>query len=224
MKTYLIVSSKPWNKDLAGRLQQRVEGEWVHIEQQEEFTYERLVELEPNKIFIPHWSHIIPKPVYENFECIVFHMTDLPYGRGGSPLQNLIKEGYEQTQMSAIQVEEELDAGDVYLKRNLSLLGTAEEIFIRADKVIEDMIVEIINDDPEPVTQHGEVVTFQRRTPEESNMENIGSLSNLYDHIRMLDAKGYPKAFLETEHFRFEFNRASLKTDKIVADVRIFEK
>ncbi len=24
------------------------------------------------------------------FECVCFHMTDVPYGRGGSPLQNLI--------------------------------------------------------------------------------------------------------------------------------------
>ena len=28
--------------------------------------------------------------IHENYKCIIFHMTDLPFGRGGSPLQNLI--------------------------------------------------------------------------------------------------------------------------------------
>ena len=41
----------------------------------------------------------------------------------------------------------------------------------------------------------------------------------------MLDAEGYPQAYLETDEFRFEFNRASLKADNsIIADVRIFKK
>jgi len=36
---------------------------------------------------------IILKEIFENYEIILFHMTDLPYGRGGSPLQNLIVRG-----------------------------------------------------------------------------------------------------------------------------------
>jgi methionyl-tRNA formyltransferase len=126
--------------------------------------------------------------------------------------------------MSAIKVEEELDTGDVYLKQPLSLLGTAEEIFIRANCLIEDMIAHIIEQEPEPKPQQGDVVKFIRRQPEDSTIKDIEGLKELFNHIRMLDAKGYPKAFLETENFRFEFQRASQKTDKIVADVRIFKK
>ena len=41
----------------------------------------------------------------------------------------------------------------------------------------------------------------------------------------MLDAEGYPKAYLDMGHFRLEFSRASLKTgENIIADVRIFKK
>ena len=35
-------------------------------------------------------------------------MTDLPYGRGGSPLQNLIIRGFESTKISAIEFKMEL--------------------------------------------------------------------------------------------------------------------
>jgi methionyl-tRNA formyltransferase len=40
----------------------------------------------------------------------------------------------------------------------------------------------------------------------------------------MLDAEGYSPAFLETDHLRFEFSRASLKSEYILADVKIKPK
>ena len=43
-------------------------------------------------------------------------MTDLPYGRGGSPLQNLIKKNHKSTMLSAIECQDNLDSGDIYLK------------------------------------------------------------------------------------------------------------
>ncbi len=56
-------------------------------------------------------------------------MTDLPYGRGGSPLQNLIQRGHTSTMLTALRCGAGLDTGDVYLKQPLSLHGSAEEIF-----------------------------------------------------------------------------------------------
>ena len=75
-------------------------------------------------VLVPHWSWIIPATIHERFEVVIFHMTDLPYGRGGSPLQNLIVRGHERTMISAIRCVEEMDAGPVYLKRELSLHGS----------------------------------------------------------------------------------------------------
>jgi methionyl-tRNA formyltransferase len=153
-----------------------------------------------------------------------FSYDDLPYGRGGSPLQNLIALGYQTTRLSAIRVTEGLDSGEVYLKKELNLGGTAEEIFLRASGIMEEMIHEIIEKRPVPLPQSGEPVVFKRRKPEQSNILEITSLEKLYDQIRMLDADGYPKAFLETEHFRLEFSRASLKKDCLLADVRVIKK
>ena len=173
------------------------------------------------KIVIPHWSYIIPPEVYERFECILFHMTDLPYGRGGSPLQNLIARGHRQTQISALRVSQGLDTGPVYLKRPLALYGTAREVFLRAEKVMWEMAATIIEESLVPTPQIGEVVTFKRRTPDQGDVSGLDHLEAAYDHIRMLDADGYPSAFVEVGGFRFEFSRASLRHDSIVADVRI---
>ncbi len=91
MKTYAIVSEKKRNQKLIDKLQSAFETiNWILIDDKDNFNPAFLKAHQVNKIFIPHWSYIILPEIYLNYECIVFHMTDLPYGRGGSPLQNLL--------------------------------------------------------------------------------------------------------------------------------------
>lgn len=164
-------------------------------------------------VFFPFWSHKVPKEITDQFECVCFHMTDVPYGRGGSPLQNLILRGHTETVISALRMTEEMDAGPVYMKRPLSLEGSAQEIYERAAGIIAGMMREIAETEPTPVPQVGEVVRFERRTPEDSRLpRGIGGKA-LYDFIRMLDADGYPRAFAEIEGIRLEFSNARMTKD-----------
>lgn len=225
MKRYILLSEKRWHLTLFDHLSEREGEKWTLIDTKNDFSLPHLEQIKLDKIFIPHWSYIIPKEIFQQYECIVFHMTDLPFGRGGSPLQNLIVRRHTETKISAIKVVQELDAGDIYLKSRLSLEGTAEEIFIRASEVILEMIVEILDKKLSPEPQKGIPVVFKRRKPEDGNISKVADINQIYDYIRMLDAEGYPKAFLETEHHKYEFSRASLKADgSIIADVRIIRK
>jgi methionyl-tRNA formyltransferase len=222
----IIATTKSWNIKNAVIFKKKFERrfETFIITAKNELNYDNIKQINPKYIFFPHWSWIIPKQVFENFTCIVFHMTDLPFGRGGSPLQNLIDRGIENTKISAIRVDDGIDTGDVYLKKDLNLNGTAEEIFIRASKIIfNDMIPKILEDNPVPQKQSGEVVEFKRRKPEQSEITPEFDLEKIYDYIRMLDAEGYPKAFIRFGNYRLEFSRASLKSGKIVADVEIMD-
>ncbi len=198
----------------------------ISYTQKEELKLESLEQLKPDYIFFLHWSWIIPKEIFNTYNCVVFHMTDLPYGRGGSPLQNLIIRGHKETKISALKVDEGIDTGDIYLKKNLSLQGTATEIFLNAGKVIEEMINEIIELKLEPVKQKGNPVLFSRRKPAESLISPaLTKIENLYDFIRMLDAENYPHAFLENDNFKFEFTDARItKTHELLANVRIIKK
>lgn len=223
---YLIVSEKKWNDSLLNNIQLEFPDKcFYHISDKKYFNVKLLSELKPVKIFFPHWSYYIPEDIYMNYECIVFHMTDLPFGRGGSPLQNLIVRGIQNTKLSSLRVVKDIDAGPIYTKKDLSLGGTAEEIFIRTNTLIEESIIHIISSCVSPVAQNGEIVLFERRKPDDSNLKEIDNLNKMFDIIRMLDAEGYPKAFIETEFFKLEFSRASLKSDKtILSDVRIIKK
>jgi methionyl-tRNA formyltransferase len=224
---YIILSEKSWHLNLFEKLKlQFYDDEWILINSTDNFKVEYLNHYNPDRIFIPHWSYIIPKDIYEKFNCIVFHMTDLPYGRGGSPLQNLIRKGNKTTKISAIDVQEELDSGNVYLKKPLELNGTAKEIFLRANLVIEEMIGIIIKKNLVPKPQKGKITHFKRLKPKDGNIADLKDLNLVYDYIRMLDCEGYPNAFTETEKLKIEFFNANYDetTENIIANVRIFKK
>ena len=182
------------------------------ITTKDELTLKNIKELNPSYIFFPHWSWIIPEEIYENFKCVIFHMTDLPFGRGGSPLQNLIVMGEKETKISALKATKELDAGDIYMKEPLSLDGKAQDIYERASKIIfEKMIDTIINNTPSLSPQEGEIKTFNRRAPKQSDISELDSVEKIYDYIRMLDAPSYPHAFIDAKNFRLEFKDAEFK-------------
>ena len=222
-ENFVIATEKKWNIDNFYKFYGK-EDNWYLVESKEEFLT-GFNHLKPKYIFFPHWSWIIPKELYENYNCVVFHMTDLPYGRGPEPLQHLILRGNTDTVISAIKVSEGMDTGPVYVKFPLSLYGTAEEIYNRCSNTIfEEMIPNIITMDSTPKPQVGCVVNFNKRTVEDCRIPNAIGLNDAYNFIRANDADSYPPAFIETGTLRFEFTRASLKHNEIIADVSITQK
>jgi methionyl-tRNA formyltransferase len=194
----------------------------VFINKREDLTRNHLIRYSPKYIFFPHWSYLIPKEIYENFNCIIFHMTDLPYGRGGSPLQNLLERKIYKTKISAIKCVKVLDGGDVYLKRDFDIsCGSAHEIYLRAADVISEMIDEIITTEPELTPQTGKIVEFKRRTPEQSDISGLITIEEIYNYIRMLDAPGYPKAFIKSDVVKYEFYDVKQIDGTLYAQVKI---
>ena len=222
---YVVATIKPWNIQIYNEVIKTYPGKWHLITEPQDLTADKIRTLGPKYIFFPHWSHIVPDEILNLSECVCFHETDLPYGRGGSPLQNLIAHGHRETVVTALKMTNEIDAGPIYVKRPLSLEGLAEEIFIRASRIVAEMISLIITENPEPKEQLGEPTIFSRRTPAESKIPiETNELLKLFDHIRMLDANGYPKAYFDFGVFRCEISRPALKSENILADIRITKK
>ena len=218
---YVVAGCKSWHRRAFDEILSKLAGSWHYVGAPEQLTVARVRELHPRYAFFLHWSWKVPAEILEEVECVCFHMTDVPYGRGGSPLQNLIVRGHRSTKLTALRMTPEFDAGPVYLKRNLLLEGGAEEIYLRACTLSADMIKQIVREQMQPLPQTGEPVNFKRRKPEESEVANLESLERLHDFIRMLDAEGYPRAFLSHAGYRFEFSRPALYEGRIVADVNI---
>jgi len=220
-KAYLVVGCKSWNRRIFDEMLRHLPGRWHYIGSAADFSLDAVEKIAPRYIFFLHWSWKVPDELVGRHECVCFHMTDVPFGRGGSPLQNLIVRGLKTTKLTALRMSREFDAGPVYMKADLSLKGGAEEIYIRAARLSARMIQSMIQREPTPVPQRGEPVNFKRRKPEDSELGTAKSLAELNDFIRMLDAEGYPRAFLQHSGFRFEFSRPALYDGRIVADVQI---
>ncbi len=222
MDNIIIATVKEWNLRNYFELKDKFKDEYRFylISDQNELNAARVKEINPKLILFPHWSWIVAKDIYEVYECVVFHMTDLPFGRGGSPFQNLIFRGIYNTKVSALRVGSAIDAGDIYLKEDVNIsIGSAEENFIQISQVVfTKMIPKLLKDNLIPLPQEGKVTMFQRRTPAESDISLLKkkTISSLYDFIRMLDAEGYPKAYLDLGKIKLEFSEVHPKNDKLV--------
>jgi len=222
---YLIAAHHDWNENNFLKLKKKYKDSsrinLFYIQSKKELTQKLINEIKPRYIFFPHWSYIVPEKVLRDYECVCFHMTDLPYGRGGSPLQNLIIRNHTTTKISALKMTKDLDAGPIYFKRQLKLNGSAQEIYKRASNITFQMIDRMIRKEIEPKEQIGSATNFKRRKEYESKINGINSIHEYYNFIRMLDAPSYPKSFFEYQGFIYEFSNANLKNDKLTANVTI---
>ena len=228
---YLILSTKPWNVKLADDLnkyfEEKHQFDLVDNKSNFDANFCRLIKQgHYDTIFVVHWGYKISKEIYKNHRTVIFHTGHL---RGGSPISNLIKRGVKSTEVHAMECVEEIDGGEIYISGEVSLLGSGEEIFMRINDVVLELIILLTEGNYYNRLEHYNYKlqnkpVMKRRKPFESTIKGISDIYQLFDHIRMLDVKTYPVSFLETDNFRFEFTRASLRMDGIYADVKITEK
>tara|TARA_B100000579_G_C22835026_1_gene858211 strand:+ start:437 stop:1093 length:657 start_codon:yes stop_codon:yes gene_type:complete len=216
---YLIYTKTIWNPSNKNVISQK-----KHIKNK--LNLNEIKRIKPERIFFIHWSTLIPEKIFSNYNCIQFHCSNLPKFRGGSPIQNQITRGITKTKLCAFKVEKKLDSGNLCLKKNLNLDGSAEKIL----KKIEDIAFKEIKNSLTKknlifVKQKGKSSFFRRRYPSESKItNNLDKISKIYDHIRMLDAKNYPKAFFELKNFKFEFFDVFKKGNNVYGNFKVAKK
>jgi methionyl-tRNA formyltransferase len=222
---YIVAAVGLWNKTAFEVFSSQFSGEWYFADNPD--ILDNLLKkkkIEPRYIFFPHWRWIVPSEIVSQYECICFHMTDVPYGRGGSPLQNLILRGHKATVLTALRMDNGIDTGPVYCKKPLELHGKAAEIYERTTELTWDIIGQIVIEQLQPTPQCGPVTEFKRRKPEQSEIPVNLSIEQIYDYIRMLDAPDYPRAFIQYDSFCIEFEDASYSDNEVIAKVRIKNK
>lgn len=177
-------------------------------------------------LFFPHISELLSAELYENFECVGFHTGDLPFDRGGSPIQNKILTGQYKTYVSAFKISGGIDAGPIYLKNEIDLSeGNIKQILQKLSIICSEMILQIVTSDPIPDEQKGLAEVKSRRKASDSLIPNdLNSLRSIYDFIRMLDGLEYPKAHILLGEYIFEFSSAELSNDNIMTNCVIRKK
>lgn len=165
---YLVCGHEGWTTEAF----EKVSGPaWTMLHEErgvESALLDTCLRIEPSYVFFLHWSRRIPETVYRRWECVNFHCTPLPYGRGGHPIENMILNGHESTVITAHRVTEEIDAGPIYAQSGpVSLLGGRSVILSRFVEPCAAIMDHIARTRPEPTPQHGVVTTFKRLSTDE---------------------------------------------------------
>lgn len=220
-KKIIIATIKSWNISKAEKLKRTYHEQYdvKIITDKNDFNVALIESFQPDYIFFPHWSWKIEREVYKKYRCIVFHTSNLPEGRGGSPIQNQILRKIYDSNINAICVTDEYDQGDIYCRRKVSLKeGTIKDILINISGIIfDELIPQILDEDMFPLPQQGTESYFERRTADMSNLlsADIEDLSDLYDFIRMLDGEGYPAAYVKIGKLKMMLREARIESGKL---------
>lgn len=170
VKRYLLATQRPWGVDVFARVARARPDHWTclyvppfEVGAAGGALEALLLDIRPRYAFFVNWSELVATPEIERFECVNFHCTDLPYGRGGHPIENLLLSGVTETMMTAHRMVRELDAGPIYFKLPISLEGITKDAIL--DGFVEPcarLIGKIIDTEPQPEPQQGRVVRFSR--------------------------------------------------------------
>ena len=199
---------------------------YIFLKKKKDLNLKFLNKKKPDIIFFPHWNYLVKREIFQNYLCIGFHTSPLPYGRGGSPVQNMIVRNFKKTQLCSLKLTKKIDSGPIYMKKEISLKGTGQKIFLNIYRSILDMIFQIEKKIPIAKNQTGKAVYFKRRKPTDGNLLISKNTNEIFNLIRMLDINflNYPKAFIENKKIVFKFKNARLKKNKIEAEVDILRK
>ena len=184
---------------------------------------ETILRTNPTKIFFFHWSYIVPKNIYNKYECINIHTSNLPNGRGGSPLQNQIIDNIITTRVNSLKMTDKgIDAGPIYCYKEISLQGSIFDIWLTLGNVSYDLICKIIDENLIPIEQENNCLKkYNRRKNNIIPFDKQDDLLKIYDFIRMLDFEDYPSPYIKMGIYKLEFNRANFNGEEIIADVKI---
>tara|TARA_Y100000590_G_scaffold387348_1_gene460801 strand:- start:18568 stop:19281 length:714 start_codon:yes stop_codon:yes gene_type:complete len=153
-------------------------------------------------VFYLSYYSIVPEEVLSLARNnIVVHESDLPRGRGWSPLTWQVLEGRNQITISLFEANPLVDTGVVYVKECLELEGTEliDEIRAQAGQIKVSMCRQFVENYPEiiqsGIPQTGDSTYYPRRTLSDSRLDPEDTISRQFNLLRVVDNKRYPAFF-----------------------------
>jgi len=165
-------------------------------------------------IVLVGWSWKVPAEIVDSRLVIGMHPSDLPMYAGGSPIQNQILDGIEQTNATLFKLSEKFDDGEIIDKEPIDLTGHLVQVFDNITKATSNLILRFVKNFPNNTytKQTGERHVVRRLKPEHSKLplpdNGNGNMTckELWDFIRCREDP-YPNAYFEDDTGRLIIKR-----------------
>lgn len=134
--------------------------------------YDEILNLKPDIIVTCAYGQIIPKDIldYPKFGCINIHASLLPKLRGGAPIHRAILEGYKETGITIMYMDESMDTGDIISMESITI-GDNETVGSLHDRLKilgKDLFMKTL-----PIIVNGNVNRIQQKNEEATYAYNI---------------------------------------------------
>ena len=172
------------------------------------------------------WSYRkIIRPLPATGNVILFHSSDLPRGRGWSPIYHALVDGDSHFTVSGILAAAEVDSGNIVVKARLPILPhyTASDLrrfdceisVLLISQILRRFAGRVITGVP----QQGSATYRPRRTPADSRFDLSKPFSQLIGHLRACEPE-HP-AFFDLNGARYLVRIESLERAELPTELSI---
>lgn len=142
--------------------------------------YDDILSLNPDIIVTCAYGQIIPKDIldYPKLGCINIHASLLPKLRGGAPIHRAILEGYKETGITIMYMDESMDTGDIISMESITI-GDNETVGSLHDRLKilgKDLFMKTL-----PIIVNGNVNRIQQKNEEATYAYNIKRIDEKID-------------------------------------------
>lgn len=135
-----------------------------------------------------------------NKHNLVVHPSNLPQGKGWSPLTWQILEGKNEIPITLFEATEKVDSGGIYLKDMIYLEGheLVDEVREKQGKKTIELILKFIDNYPNNpiIAQQGESSYYPKRSPQDSELDIFKTIDEQFNLLRVCDNDRYPAFFV----------------------------
>lgn len=140
---------------------------------------------------------------------LVVHESDLPHGRGWSPLTWQVLQGVEQIPVTLFEAKRVCDSGPIYLQTQIQLKGAelVDELRAKQAAATIDLCSKWIDGYPSILSHHrpqsGTSTHYSKRSPSDSELDPDKSIADQFNLLRVVDNMRYPAFFRLRGHRYF---------------------
>lgn len=152
-------------------------------------------------LFLLSCEKILPASYMKlNKHNLVIHESDLPKGKGWSPVTWQVLEGKDVIPITLFEAVKNVDDGDIYLQEFIHLDGSEllEEIKHKQGVYTKKLVLEFIKRYPniKGKSQQGESSFYIKRGPKDSELDINKTIKEQFNLLRVVDNERYPAYFM----------------------------
>lgn len=175
---------------------------WIADGHQVSWTHDAAAVPSGDVCFYLSYGRIVGREVLlQHKNNLVVHESDLPKGRGWSPLTWQVLEGADVIPVTLIEAAEEVDSGPIYMQERIQLCG--DELIDELRRLQVDSTIRLcrafMRDYPEVTNtaclQRGESSYYSRRRPKDGRLDPDKTLREQFNLLRISDNLRYPAWF-----------------------------